>query len=253
MLQAVVERLEQRPATVTIRNPADGRDIEVALGVEDLRQKLRTSALMGGPTVRDNMANWPRFIIELYRGDYRYLAATVLNGRLEGDRTLLITSLIDNSIGITSARDTQLLAEPESRWLGNINAFYHDTRDLTPTPDVGDALRANTEIDVPLLLVAGQWDWFTHPENIEEVRPFLPGAHVVTVEEGTHCTDWTEMPELLPAESEKLYSFVDADFAQESPQEFFRRLPEQVALPRLRFNPPTGPSLYEQWLDRARP
>ncbi len=251
MLQAVIEHLEQRPVTVSIRHLADGREIQVTLGAEDLRQRLRTSiGLMGGDTVRGNMANWPRFVIELYRGDYRYLAAMVLDSRLQGDRTQLITLLIDNSIGITSERDAQLLAEPENRWLGNINATYHHTRDLTPTPDVGDALRANTKIDIPLLLVAGQWDWFTHPENIQEVRPFMPQAHVVTVEGGTHCTDWTELPELLPEESEWLYSFIDADFGQESAQDVFRQIPEQIALPRLRFNLPTGPSLYEQWLDR---
>lgn len=251
MLQAVIERLERQPVSVKISNPTDGREVEVALGAEDLRQNLRNvTGLMGGDTERGNLANWPRFIIELYRGDYRYLAAMVLHGRLQGSRAQLIGLLIDNSIGITAQRDAQLLAEPERRWLGDVNAAYHDTRDLTPTPGVGDALLANLKTDIPLLLIAGQWDWSTPPENVQEVRPLLSQAHVVTVEEGTHCTEYTEMPALLPAESERLYSFVDADFARESPQQVFGRIPGRVALPALRFNPPEGPSLYEQWLAR---
>lgn len=160
----------------------------------------------------------------------------------------MISALVYNSIGVTPDRDAQLLAEPEVRWLGNINASYYDTRDLTPTPDVGNTLREDTKIDIPMLLVAGEWDWFSHPENVQEMRPFLLNAHVVTVEEGTHCTDWTEMADLIPEELEKLYSFVDADFTRQAPQDFFRKLPARAQLPKLRFNPPTGPSLYEQWL-----
>lgn len=252
-LQTVIERMAKAPVTATMKDPMTGTDMQVVLGADDLRQQIRSANGFLGATRRDSLANWPRFILELYRGDYRYLAATTWNRRVSGKRVALIEALIDNSLGISPGRDAQLLAEPEAHWLGDINDYYHNTRELVPTPDVGDEFRADWEITVPVLLVNGDLDWSTPLENARHLRTQLKSGHLLEVQGATHCTEVPEMSVLLPDITERVYSFIDADFEQTPPTQFFKSLPASVSYPPLKFSLPVGPSLYEQWLTQRRP
>lgn len=251
-LRTVTERLERAPVTVTITDPKTGRDVRIVLGADDLREQIADARGFLGDTTRESLANWPRFILELHGGGLRYLAARAWELRTAGGATPLIGALIDNSLGISPARDSMLLAEREARWLGDINQDYRNTREITPTPDVGVGFRSDWPIDVPVLLVHGDFDWSTPLENAQHLRAHLKQGHLLEVEGATHCTEVPEMAELLPEVTEQIYSFIDADFEKNTAQRFFATLPHAVAYPALAFSAPTGPSLYDQWLIRRR-
>lgn len=250
-LQTVITRLEKEPVKVGIVDPTNGKPVDVTIGADDLRAVIGQQLAFEGATKRDRLTHWPRFILELARGDYRDLAAKAWEARVNPSPEVLILPLIDNSLGITAARDARLVAEPEARWLGDINGFYHNTRDLTPTPNVGDAFRADWTIDAPVLMVQGDYDWSTPLENAEHERKFLRTGHLLTVKGGTHCTDNDELPALLPDTYDQVYGFLDVEMSDTSPpQKYFSTLPATVTYPPLAFEVPAGPSLYEQWLSR---
>lgn len=250
-LRTVIARLEARPVSVTIRRTATGADVVVPIGADDLRGVL-TSLSLNRRRALENLAQWPRFILELHGGDHRFLAARVAEERARRRSESLILPLLNHSVGISAARDARLQAEPAARWLGDINLRERVARSSATTPQVDDRFRANRRIDVPTLLVAGDYDWSTPIENAEHLATLLPSGHLVRVRGGRHCTEtnFGELPAQLQGETARLYRFVDADFARSSPAEFFRTLPGELRLAPIDFAPPTGRSLYEEWLAR---
>jgi pimeloyl-ACP methyl ester carboxylesterase len=244
-LKTVIERLEAQPVKVTIRGPSKGADIVVPVSADDLRGLL-TNLSLNQRRALQNLAQWPRFILELYRGDYRFLAVRVLKSRAGERSESLIIALINHSLGISPARAARLMAEPEASWLGDINLKEHVTRGAAPTPQVDDLFRADWRIDIPTLLVAGDYDWSTPVENAEHLSSFLNTGHLVTVRGGRHCseTNHGELASQLPKETKQLYGFVDAA----SPRDFFKTLPAVLSLAPIDFAPLTGRSLYEEWL-----
>lgn len=251
-LQEVIEKLDTRPVTATIEDPRNGKPIDVTLGASDVQQLITYGGMMG-KTRAEKLGNWPRFILEMQRGDFRYAAAKTWERRTqERSGEPLIVALIDNSLGITAQRDAQLLAEPEARWLGDINDYYHNTRDLTPTAKVGDAFRADWQIEVPVLLVNGDLDWSTPVENARHASRFLAHGHYVEVTGGTHCGEIVDMVNEQPGQMEQLYGFVDADFERSAPEAYFAALPRKIAYSALTFTPLTDQTMYAQWLEWAR-
>lgn len=252
-LQRTMRRLETQPVKVRIEEPRTNRPIDVVVGADDLRELVRNPNAFASGSRLQSLANWPRFIVEVAAGDYRYLAAKTAELRMQTRSRPLIGLLIDNSLDITAARDASLVAAPEARWLGDINQDYRDTRALTPTGRVGDDFRADWPIDVPVLLINGDLDWSTPIESARHLLGFLKEGHLVEIGGGTHCTELSEVMAQQPASMRRLYSFIDADFTATPPRKFFGSLPSRLALAPLRFQEPTGnPSLYEQWRLNAR-
>lgn len=250
-LKTVISRLEAEPAKVMIAAPSGEGQIVVPVGADDLRSLL-TELPFERRRALENLAQWPRFILELHGGDYRFLAARVAQRRGRSRSESLITALINHSVGTGAARAAQLRDEPAARWLGDINLKESVTRSRAPTPQVDDTFRLAPRVDVPTLMIAGDYDWSTPVENADRLSSVLKNGRVVRIQGGRHCseTNFGELSAQAPEITRKLYSFIDADFEQSPARTFFETLPSTVTLATLDFAPVSARSLYDEWLAR---
>ncbi len=252
-LETVVERLETAPVTVGIINPQNGEEVDVVLGADDLRLgAIRYFGAFGKKTDTDNLALWPHFILDMYEGDYRALGLMAAFGRQDLSGGILIGPLIDNSLGISDARDEKLLNEAERRWI-DPNWGYRATREVKAAPEVDDDFRADWRISTPVLLVSGDLDWSTPIENAEHAAQFLDLGKLVTVKGATHCPLGKEEQILAqdPDAVEKLHEFIDGDFKNDADlKAYFDGLPQAVALGPIDFAPRKDVTLYEVMLSR---
>ena len=246
-LRTVLERLERQPQTVTITDPATGLPISVVVGKYDFQRQIIYPAPQISLT--DNLTKWPRFLLELYRGDYRYLAARSWESRVLESHVAMIGLLIDNSLGISKAREAQLLSRPENAWLGGVEPWYFNSRDLTMTKDVGELFRADAPINVPVALIQGDLDFSTPMENAQHAAAFLRTGHLTIVTNATHVSD-DESLEHLPGLVKAVQQYLGAD-GEAAVARALSALPDRIALPAPEFEVLSGPSLYDRWL-RAR-
>ena len=239
-IRSLLDRLEEQPETVTVPRPKTGDPVTVVVGRYDLQQALKRFA--PNYYTREGLARWPRFILEMLDGDFRYLAALAYRSR-QSDRIPLIFPLIDHSLGITAERERSLRADTATAWVGPIHHFYDATRDLSPTPDVGDAFRTGLSVDVPVLMIQGDLDRSTPIENAHAIHEELPTSHLLHVENGTH---------LAIREARRFHPQVQAQVLSFLKTGSFSKLPDRVSLPAPDFEEPSETSLFEQFASDAR-
>ena len=77
-VKTVLDRLDKQPQAVTITDPRDGKPVAVTVG--QVPTCSRTSSTRTGTLPRQPDEVAP-FILELYKGDYRFLAALAFESR----------------------------------------------------------------------------------------------------------------------------------------------------------------------------
>jgi len=237
--KSVVAKLEEKGIEVELKTEKD--TMKVMVGADDVRSAI-TSRM--GRTRRQSLENWPRFIKDLQKGDFRFLAHNVADDKESIYGGSMITALIDNSLGISDKRENVLNAEAAIQWLGDPNGYYKATRKITPTPEVSDDFRFETPIDIPVLMIQGDLDFSTPYENALHLKKFLKNGHLITIVDGTHSAVGEA---ILHNESEamKMFAFMDADFSKTVPSRVFESIPERIEMPALDFNYSDEKSLYE--------
>ena len=241
-LKKIVERLEKEPVEATGKHPQRGTSRAVPLGVDDFRRYLRR----GNNARREStqaLQKLPKFIYEIYNEDYSYLASKTIEERVGMGGGSLQLILVDNSLGISKARDEKLVNEAAYRWIGELNDIYKATRDVTPTPVINDSQRVLTS-DIPILFVHGDLDLSTPIENAEEAMPTLSNVHLIRIQNGTHGA-FDQIQRHDPEFVGLVKKFLDADFSDGSSIKSLG-LPDSMDLPDLEFDPMGSPTMFEQ-------
>jgi pimeloyl-ACP methyl ester carboxylesterase len=244
-LKSVYTRLESQPVAVSIVPPGSSQEVSVTVSVADLQQAI-TNPSMDAETLRAGGEQWPRFVLELLQGDYRYLAARKWSAAQEPVTEDMINVAIDGGLWVDASRAAKLDADKANRFLGSQIDLFREYQKVMPTKDVGDPWRKDFVVDVPVLFVQGDMDVSTPLENALSQRRYLKNGAIVVVGGGTHSSD-DELPDLIPGWRERINTFLTADWSPEQARKWLAALPRRVNLPPRQFTLPSGPSLYEQW------
>ena len=240
-IQQIVTRLNAAPVEVEITHPRTEATSKVTLGADDFRRQLR-SGIAARRESAASLQNLPKFVFEVLQADYRFLAAKVMQERTGFNAASLQALSIDNSLGISAARDRQLDQEAAREWVGELNLAYKATREVTTTPVVPDAFRV-LSTDIPVLLVHGDLDLSTPIENAEAAMETLTNAHLLRIIGGTHGA-FDHMGAVSTEFRELLKRFLDADFSAGTTVRDLQ-LPAELSLPALEFRSMDAPPLFE--------
>ena len=239
--KAVVNRLKKSPVDVEGQNPKTKFKKKIPLGVEDFRRYLRRG-INARRESAPSLERLPKYVFEIYQENYDYLAARTMQERIGFGGASLQTILIDNSLGISDARDQDLVNQSSFQWVGELNTIYKATRDVTPTPEIPDSFRT-LKTDIPILMVHGDLDLSTPIENALEGIKTLSNAHLITVIGGSHNA-FTQIQDHDSEFLQLVDKFLDWDLAKFKLAEL--NLPPNMELPPLQFQPLNKPTLFEE-------
>ncbi len=222
-IQAIVGRLESEPVRVEVGKR------EVVIGPADFQR-----ALLGGHgahrETHESISKMPKFVYEIYNENYESLAVKAAR-KISPGASPLQAYLIDNSLGISQIRQSRIDSEPGRRWIGELNATYKATRDVTPTPVIPDSFRA-LKTELPVLMVQGDLDMSTPFENAREQLEESSNGHLIRVRGGTHAA----MMQIGKHDSnfrDYVMRFLNADFSQQTVASL--DLPDELTLPPIEF------------------
>jgi pimeloyl-ACP methyl ester carboxylesterase len=215
--QAVLERLERKPISVSLQKNT------VTVGPEDFRKALILHSAAG-----------PEFILSLYHAHYEEWARFVYQTRRSRVTELpVLGALIDTSLSTTPQRRRLLQNDAATSLLGQWNFDrYLATADIWPSPDVGDAFRTEAECRIPVVFVHGDWDTQTPMENTLQIAPYYRKGHVLLVECGGHGA-LNQLDQHLPDTADALFAFLKSGKME--------TLPKRVKIPAPRFGVPNFP------------
>lgn len=223
-LRTVIRRLEEKPVTVTVTH--QGRATSV---VVDATVARRAAAAQAGR--RSRAAAWPTMILDLHRGDYRWLAEQAIRSRaLRLPPSAAMHMMMDCASGVSPERAARYAADPATGLLGDLNVEYRAVCDTWQAPDLGPSFRAPVVSAVPTLILHGLWDVSTPIENAREVAATLSRGQLVEVAEGGHGALYNLLEHWSPMRAQL------ASFLRGEPVRF----PSRVTLPAVSFEARPG-------------
>lgn len=239
-IKAIVARLKEKPVTVIGQHPRRGYNAKVAIGADDFRHYLLRPILDTQVHSRKMLSYWPKFVAEIYAGDYQYLAAKIIDDRPEVYRQNLLLTLVDNSLGVSVEREKQLAGEQARTWLGDVNWFYSATRSECPVAPNVDALRSTFESDVPALFIQGTFDLATPMENAVDAIERFSNGKLLTVQGGTHAATYH-----AASADKQFLGYLESFMNSLDPVAALGGIPNEIRLPPLQFKAIEDPSLFQ--------
>jgi pimeloyl-ACP methyl ester carboxylesterase len=240
--KTVITRLEEQPQTVVLKGTNDGEDETIVVGADDLRfSYLNPEA----GSFADDAQSWPKYITEMYNGDFRFLALISV-GRVYNSSAIMTNPLFNNSLGVSASRELEINSRPANKWLGDVNNHYTWTRDICPSPKVSDDFRIPKKHNIPIVLIQGDMDTNTPYGNSQFLIKHLEKGHLITIKRGFHNAKRALIFDNREL-TNSVYEFMNVDFNENPFNDFKKNLPEEYALPLFKFWPIKGESLFEKY------
>ncbi len=221
-VRVVRDRLAKAPVTIDLVDQATGKSQRVTLGVGDFQQFL-----VDNSSVADD---WPALVLAIYYGHYTSWATSVARDR-QPSAVTLIGPLMDQSLGVSAAREFQMRTDPALDMLGTWNFEpYLGSRSAWPTPDMGDELRLPVTTTIPVVFVHGDFDTSTPVENTLGLLPYFVRSHAIIVHRGGHDGTFYLLREDSGTKA-AIYRFLGTGVMPE--------LPSTIDAPKIVFTTPT--------------
>jgi len=186
-LQAVIRRLENMPGGVVYSTTSDGKLVDI--NAEDIRQMAR-----GFPYIdtAEKAGLWPAMVLELYAGNYRSAADFSLRRRHFSPWHGLFSAM-DCASGASEPRRRLLTDDAARELISDINRRYLTACEIWNDADMGDDFRSGFRSGIPTVIVQGDWDISTPPENALSIRHFFTNHYYVGIQYGTHRELWATL------------------------------------------------------------
>ena len=179
-----IERIEQGPVRLTVKDPRNGKATEVNLEADDFAESLR--AMIYKP---DDMRSIPLFLHQAAGGDYRAFADyqigrnVDLNHEIADGLYLSITCTED----IDRIDPQQLIANGRGTFLADHRARPHmESCKDWPRGKLPAGFGEEVKSDVPVLIMVGANDPATPPTAAKAAASRLSNGRVVIVPYGGH-------------------------------------------------------------------
>ena len=175
LIETVLERLEQEPVTVEVRDPETGKTVAVTVGAVDL-QTVTANGMGNVPFLQALPARYHAMV----QGDFSWLAERALESR-RNRRVRLMPALVDCASGATTERHAKIKEEADQTLMGGIiNGALFDYCDALGGADLNDGFRGDLYSEVPTLLVSASLDARTPVSNAEEIlKGLVNGQHLI--------------------------------------------------------------------------
>lgn len=178
-LHAVLKRLEEEPAEVTLSDPASGEVITVTLTRQGFAEALRTLMYY-----MDGNRSVPDAVCRAYEGDYGIFVRRGLAVSRSIRRTIAMGMLFSVTCPEDVARIDPKLIEglTSSTFLGDGRVRNQSAIcEFWPKGDVGEAYGEEVSVAIPTLVLSGTHDPVTPPEFGEACARALPHSLHLTV------------------------------------------------------------------------
>ncbi|MEM8533068.1 MAG: alpha/beta hydrolase [Chloroflexota bacterium] len=194
-MRSVVQRLEQDPVTVSVKDKGTGKEDNVTVGAFDLQYITAV-----GIASRRFIAYLPSRYYAMMKGDFSWLAGEVLAWR-RGWLGSAMMFHMDSASGASPERLAQIQQEAPTTLLGDTIDFpFPRIADAWGSPDLGPAFRAPIQSDIPTLFISGTLDGRTPASNAEEVRTGFSNNYHIIVDGAAHSTpDHVNVPHVRAA------------------------------------------------------
>lgn len=182
--KSVLAQLTKGPVEVEVQKPNSTARVKVKLSRDLAAEAIRYMLYSPVPATRV-----PVILHLAAQGNFGPLAETAIQYR----KLLVGTGSNGMYLSITCAEDLPWVKKDEAERLA-VDTFLGDYRfrqqkeacALWPRADVEPRYSEPTKVDVPVLILTGQWDPVTPPSNGERAAKTLPNSLHVVVPQGAH-------------------------------------------------------------------
>ena len=219
------EQLENAPIATTVET--DRGTQRVVVSAYDLKLILWNQQTLQG--YRDGVVDGVKLVIATLSGNYEPLARAKLAAARRSFRFNAMTFLVDCRSSSSADRMAEIAATEPDSLLGEhvLDLYLHTLCPVFDVEPLGADFWAPDIVETQVLLIAGDLDAFTPPENAYAAKTWLPNAHVLLARRGDH-SGWDVLktfPELKDASRNFLAG-------EPLPSDF----PDAVELPPLPFS-----------------
>ncbi len=189
--RALLAELRARPRIASRWAPGDGREVRITAFAAQ-----RAIAMSLGH--RDSARRVP-LMVQLARQGDDTLLAEFIHAATQGDRLLQAMPLVmDHASGASAERLRQIETEAAQSLFGHaLNFPFPEIGEGLGLPRLDEAFRQPLRSSVPVLLVSGELDLRTPPENADRLRQNLSQAGHLRIANALHDDDlWLSHPEI---------------------------------------------------------
>jgi pimeloyl-ACP methyl ester carboxylesterase len=207
LVRELGERLDRAPAQVRVKDPLSDDSVTIVVGKRDLHAAIGSGLGLRG--YRGYILQLPANLHALSEGRWEWLGNMAVSWRRSvGGESTAMAGAMTCAAGVSGER----LARVQREGMGSLlhddqrEALEVDECTLWGVQPLGDDYRMPVHSDVPTLLISGDLDAFTPPEQADSVMQGLSRGRHLLIRGGAH--DWVSVFDEAPGVLDAVVEFL---------------------------------------------